>query len=1017
MKKILLIFSFLFSIAYGQIVYTPMAAAGYQYKYVKIDSGIAVPLIDTSIGRGTNRPGSIVCRPQDSLFYGWNGDHWAVMGADVASLVALINTKVDSVTINGDSLFYWKNGVNYGYFFTSDAWKLRGNSPITGDYFGSNNAYPVFVKANGDNVGFFSDSLVTFGDIFGATNKTKIDISDRDSSISLHSHGIVTIGDDFGVRNSTLLQVNDTRKSIFLLSDTINAPQLSSSSDTITYKPLSINSSGNIKKFDNWGSVPSQGFQSVLDIDNVLSRTDTVLINGDHLYFKNNKLIADNLTSLGDFTIGDNTQSGTFNWYMNGLQSSLGNNSWDTARTWLMPKQSGILPISVNHNFADSAGNINISASPTPNLQQVTDVGNTTTNELYIYNALNIKDNNGSGVYDGVLRVIDLTDNRNIYLPDASGTIPLSVNGNFANSLGDITVSGLSSLQQVTDVGDTTNHTLTISKDVDNIGINIKGLFDGQTKLDMGNSIDNAGYLNIHNSSDAETIGFDGQTGTITASNATLNSLVSGSSTDSVMVINNATGIVHKRNASAFTTDTTSLSNRINLKLNISDTSSMLTSYRNAINTNTAAIATKGSGTVTSIATGLGLSGGTITTTGTLLVDTSNISILSRQRAASTYQPILTATLPLSISSNILSMPKASATDSGWVSTGTQTIAGAKTFSGNTTISGTATISTLASGASTDSIVTVVGSTGLLKKRSVTDLLGTGVWQTIGNAGTVTNTNFIGTTDNHGLDFRTNNTLRARLDSNGCWNFGGTFSTTSIAGTVLRARAGTDQNLIITSYNSAPTIGAYNDAFNSIVTLGIRGTDVRLYANTVEMQRIYGGGTVLMNNGATYPTLTNFSQTNFIANTSTNTTTTSLGVNDYGVQLVNTATATAGNFSTIAFGNNQTVQSTIIGQNVGTTLTSGGRLIFSTRIAGGSITEAIRITETQNLLVGTTTDVPSSALTVASSGNNKGFLPPKLTTTQRDAISSPAEGLIIYNLTTHKLNVYTGSAWEVVTSL
>ena len=43
------------------------------------------------------------------------------------------------------------------------------------------------------------------------------------------------------------------------------------------------------------------------------------------------------------------------------------------------------------------------------------------------------------------------------------------------------------------------------------------------------------------------------------------------------------------------------------------------------------------SGTVTSIATGLGLSGGTITTSGTLLVDTSSASILSRERAAATY--------------------------------------------------------------------------------------------------------------------------------------------------------------------------------------------------------------------------------------------------------------------------------------------------------------------------------------------------------------------------------------------
>ena len=42
--------------------------------------------------------------------------------------------------------------------------------------------------------------------------------------------------------------------------------------------------------------------------------------------------------------------------------------------------------------------------------------------------------------------------------------------------------------------------------------------------------------------------------------------------------------------------------------------------------------------------------------------------------------------------------------------------------------------------------------------------------------------------------------------------------------------------------------------------------------------------------------------------------------------------------------------------------------------------------------------------------------PRKLTTTQRDKLGSVAEGTVVYNLTTHKLNVYTGSAWEVVTS-
>ena len=42
--------------------------------------------------------------------------------------------------------------------------------------------------------------------------------------------------------------------------------------------------------------------------------------------------------------------------------------------------------------------------------------------------------------------------------------------------------------------------------------------------------------------------------------------------------------------------------------------------------------------------------------------------------------------------------------------------------------------------------------------------------------------------------------------------------------------------------------------------------------------------------------------------------------------------------------------------------------------------------------------------------------PTTLTTTQRLALEGVREGTVIYDLTLHKLTVYTGSAWEVVTS-
>ncbi len=52
---------------------------------------------------------------------------------------------------------------------------------------------------------------------------------------------------------------------------------------------------------------------------------------------------------------------------------------------------------------------------------------------------------------------------------------------------------------------------------------------------------------------------------------------------------------------------------------------------------------------------------------------------------------------------------------------------------------------------------------------------------------------------------------------------------------------------------------------------------------------------------------------------------------------------------------------------------------------------------------------PSAMLDVKST--DKGFLPPRMTSAQRDAISAPADGLIIFNTTTSRLNIYAGGHW------
>jgi len=57
---------------------------------------------------------------------------------------------------------------------------------------------------------------------------------------------------------------------------------------------------------------------------------------------------------------------------------------------------------------------------------------------------------------------------------------------------------------------------------------------------------------------------------------------------------------------------------------------------------------------------------------------------------------------------------------------------------------------------------------------------------------------------------------------------------------------------------------------------------------------------------------------------------------------------------------------------------------------------------------------PSAALEVNST--TKGFLPPRMTAAQRDAITNPATGLFIYNTSTNQLNFYSGTSWERITS-
>lgn len=102
--------------------------------------------------------------------------------------------------------------------------------------------------------------------------------------------------------------------------------------------------------------------------------------------------------------------------------------------------------------------------------------------------------------------------------------------------------------------------------------------------------------------------------------------------------------------------------------------------------------------------------------------------------------------------------------------------------------------------------------------------------------------------------------------------------------------------------------------------------------------------------------------------------------------------------------------------DVQTTGTNNGFLVDNASFTGDW---AINFTSTSPSLhtgsFGVGAAAVASAL-LACTSTTKGFLPPVMTETQRDAIGTPAEGLIIYNSTSHKLNVRVAAAWEAITS-
>jgi hypothetical protein len=111
-------------------------------------------------------------------------------------------------------------------------------------------------------------------------------------------------------------------------------------------------------------------------------------------------------------------------------------------------------------------------------------------------------------------------------------------------------------------------------------------------------------------------------------------------------------------------------------------------------------------------------------------------------------------------------------------------------------------------GLNTDSVLTI--SNGVVRKLlpSALTTSSSNAWSLVGNSGTVSAVNFLGTTDNTSLTFRTNNISHAVLDSTGNLGVGAAVSFNATAPEKLLVNAGAT-----TSYNAVVARGSVNNYF------------------------------------------------------------------------------------------------------------------------------------------------------------------------------------------------------------